>query len=189
MSDDWRSTACLVWTGGKAKGYGVRKYQGRQQYVHRIAWMEAHGPIPPGMIICHRCDNPPCYNVEHLFMGTYSDNNFDAAKKGRKSQQQRTHCPRGHALVEPNLMASRLKRGHRVCRICGNEQNRDRKRVLRQQLRERPRAMKVCAKCGRVGYRNFMASEDGTSVICTGAKKCARRQRTGVVRPIEEAAA
>ena len=48
-----------------------------------MAWMLVNGPIPDGLLILHHCDNPPCCNPIHLFLGTQSDNMRDAASKGR----------------------------------------------------------------------------------------------------------
>lgn len=52
-------------------------------YAHRYAWFLAHGEIPHGMDVCHKCDNRRCHNVEHLFLGTRKDNMQDAKQKGR----------------------------------------------------------------------------------------------------------
>jgi H2-forming N5,N10-methylenetetrahydromethanopterin dehydrogenase-like enzyme len=48
-----------------------------------VAWEEAHGPIPEGMVVMHTCDNPPCYEVTHLVLGTMADNVRDSVAKGR----------------------------------------------------------------------------------------------------------
>ncbi|MER6171321.1 HNH endonuclease [Streptosporangium sp. NPDC001681] len=56
--------------------------------VHRVAWELANGPIPDGMKVCHRCDNPPCCNPAHLFLGTIADNNADRDQKGRQVSLQ-----------------------------------------------------------------------------------------------------
>ena len=81
---------CIEWQGkrtvkGKrsAGGYGQVSVNGRLLLAHRVAWELAHGPIPVGMFVCHICDNPSCVNVDHLFLGSHTDNMRDAKLKGR----------------------------------------------------------------------------------------------------------
>lgn len=90
---------CIEWTGYRNEhGYGrYRVADGRRLYAHRFAWEQVHGPIPEGMCICHHCDNPPCINVEHLFLGTHLDNNRDMVAKGR------LHTLRGEASPTARL--------------------------------------------------------------------------------------
>lgn len=54
--------------------------------AHRAAWECHNGPIPNGLCICHKCDNPPCINIEHLFIGAQKDNMADCSIKGRTAR-------------------------------------------------------------------------------------------------------
>lgn len=78
---------CIVWTGSTAgHGYGriSRGPRGAGWAVtHRVSWELANGPIPAGLFVLHRCDNPPCCNPDHLFLGTLKDNTQDMLAKGR----------------------------------------------------------------------------------------------------------
>lgn len=77
-------------------GYGIFSYRGRGIRAHRAAYMIAKGPIPPGHVVAHRCDNPPCCNPDHLFTCTESENILDAVSKKRDRQTRKATCPRGH---------------------------------------------------------------------------------------------
>ena len=78
---------CWVWKGTKnQKGYGRwrRFWLSGAESAHRVAWaFAAARPLPEGMQVLHRCDNPPCCNPAHLFLGTHEDNMADMAIKGR----------------------------------------------------------------------------------------------------------
>lgn len=75
---------CWPWTGHVSKqGYGLTTINGRFHHASRWAFIIAYGPIPEGLFVCHRCDNPRCCRPTHLFLGTASDNARDAAQKGR----------------------------------------------------------------------------------------------------------
>ncbi len=67
-------------------GHLRRYHNGRDMLAHRVAWIEKHGAIADGLCVLHRCDNPACINVEHLFLGTRGDNNRDCAAKERNAR-------------------------------------------------------------------------------------------------------
>jgi Autographiviridae endonuclease len=83
-----KSGDCWNWTGTiKKNGYGHFRDGSEKIGAHRFAWMLVHGPIPPGMFVCHRCDNRRCVRLEHLFLGSPKDNTQDMIAKGRKSTE------------------------------------------------------------------------------------------------------
>ncbi len=78
--------ACWGWAGRVLPGprpYGSLKVDGRETLAHRLMWEVTHGPIAGDLLVLHRCDNPPCCNPAHLFLGTKKDNAQDALMKGR----------------------------------------------------------------------------------------------------------
>lgn len=81
-----RDGDCLVWTRYcHTGGYGYMRIKGRACFVHRLAWELMNGPIPKGLWVLHKCDNPPCFNVNHLFLGSHIDNERDKINKNRQA--------------------------------------------------------------------------------------------------------
>lgn len=79
---------CWAWQGSTTEGgYGQCTYLGKHEKAHRRAYILTNGPIPIGMSVLHRCDNPPCCNPDHLFKGTLVDNSQDSSNKRRLAQQ------------------------------------------------------------------------------------------------------
>lgn len=79
-------TACWVWLAGRQghMGYGsFRVTSKRKRAAHKYAWEMKFGTVPKGLCVLHRCDNPPCVNDAHFFLGTDMDNVVDRERKGR----------------------------------------------------------------------------------------------------------
>ena len=77
-------TDCWEYQGGKNNiGYGMIRDDKRMRTTHRVSYEEHKGPIPPGMCVCHTCDNPICCNPNHLWLGTRKQNTQDMVSKGR----------------------------------------------------------------------------------------------------------
>lgn len=81
--------ACWPWIGARKKSggrghYGVVRIDGTLRTAHRVAWHLVNGEPPEGMLLRHRCDNPPCCNLAHLELGLHADNLRDAVERGRR---------------------------------------------------------------------------------------------------------
>lgn len=124
---------CLEWLGTRTGDqYGQLTIDGKVVYAHRRAWELEHGlPIPKGMCILHKCDNPPCVEPTHLFLGTRKDNVEDMDRKGRRGKSstsirtvvhlnERTHCKNGHPLHNGGLVRNSDNRW--CCLYCRRKQ-------------------------------------------------------------------
>lgn len=140
------TTPCAEYDGFRtARGYGRvnKRVAGKltSRYVHRLAWEAAYGPIPPDMCVMHLCDNPPCYRLDHLRLGTRAENAADMKAKGRARLQpnapgfvpppkpgrpaDRDHCKHGHKFTPENTCVD--PRGWRSCRRCRRASDRRRR--------------------------------------------------------------
>lgn len=97
--------ACWPWTRSRTDdGYGKVSLgkSGTMGRAHRVAYELAVGPIPDGLVVCHRCDSPSCCNPAHLFVGTVTENNHDRDAKGHHGSHTR---PERRARGEKNARA------------------------------------------------------------------------------------
>lgn len=77
-----KTKGCWEWSKTKQSGkHGQVCVRGKTIGTHRVSWLVHRGSIPRGMFVCHKCDNPPCVNPDHLFLGTHRDNVMDRLKK------------------------------------------------------------------------------------------------------------
>ena len=106
-------SACWLWVGKqRTSGYGGFG----TKYAHRTSYELAHGVYAPELWVLHKCDNPPCVNPDHLFLGTHLDNMRDMVAKGRqKKVELKTQCVHGHPFDGVNSYHNGRQR---VCRQC-----------------------------------------------------------------------
>jgi len=130
-------SGCVLWTSATNRtGYGRFTVQGKLVLAHRFAWQIAHGPVPAGLCVLHRCDVRRCVNVSHLWIGTHRDNTQDMVQKGRDAQSRKTACPQGHPYDEANTY---WHRGDRHCHTCLVQRARDRRAADPEAAREKVR--------------------------------------------------
>lgn len=87
-------SGCWEWNGGRTgQAYGAVRIGSRQVKVHRASYRHFNGPLPQGLVVRHKCDNPPCMNPDHLELGTHRDNMRDRDLRGRGVQHQGSRNP------------------------------------------------------------------------------------------------
>ena len=102
-------TGCHIWHGPlKPGGYGWLQYHGRIWLAHRLAWTLKRGPIPAGMILCHRCNVRRCVNPDHLSLGTRADNNADIRAARIRLADAREATAQANPAFDPGAAAIRI---------------------------------------------------------------------------------
>ena len=98
-------TPCREYQGYRNHaGYGVRSHR-RPARVHVWVWVQVNGPVPEGMQILHKCDNPPCFRYDHLILGDHDKNMADMKSKGRA----RNKFPRNRRLTTEDVAALKTR--------------------------------------------------------------------------------
>lgn len=124
-----KSGGCWEWKSYKdGSGYAAFKTKGKMIGAHRQAWIYAHGEIPAGMLVCHKCDNPTCVNPDHLFLGTALDNQRDKVNKGRQAAGEKNGR---HKLTEQDV------------------------KYIRSQFHTKQKTQRELARIYNMGYRNL----------------------------------
>lgn len=108
--------ACWPWISSKGYYGGFKAFSYRTVMSHRAAFFFGHGADPGDMYVCHRCDNPPCCNPDHLFLGTALDNNRDARRKGRAAIGERS-CKAKLTLSEVVEIRQLISQGRKDAEI------------------------------------------------------------------------
>jgi len=139
--------ACHPWIGARnPKGYGQFRHDGQMRQAHRWILGQARG-VPlrwdaeKREEACHRCDNPPCCNLAHLYVGDRTSNMGDSVRRGRNPQANKSSCPSGHEYTLENTYIHPVS--GRQCRACARD------RATRQRRAEgtTPRGTAVPTHC------------------------------------------
>jgi|SRR5882724_11220478 len=115
-------SACILWDKStRPNGYGAAVLDGKCTSAHRLVYTQHYGAIPNGMQVLHKCDNPPCVNPAHLFVGTQKDNMRDKHAKGRDRNGPRLrgadHPKSIFTEVQVRKMLKLHRSGKKICAI------------------------------------------------------------------------
>lgn len=122
------SGGCLEFLGRRdEKGYGRVMWEGKNDRAHRLVFEALNGiKLKTKEYICHKCDNPSCINIDHLFLGDQTINMRDMAAKKRHFNSKKVKCKNGHPFDRVD------SRGNRNCSICHKELLRNYSRKYRR---------------------------------------------------------
>lgn len=106
---------CWLWTEYRTTAnYGRFTTKGETYHAHILSYEIFNGPNPEGLFVCHSCDNPPCVNPRHLFLGTHVINMNDCTKKGRRKHRFTDEEVREIRSLYPTLTLNQLGTRYKV---------------------------------------------------------------------------
>ena len=147
LSRTVKVNGCWEWQGAKSGGYGCINIEGQNWWTHRLSYFLHNGELPDGRYVCHQCDNPPCCNPRHLFIGSSQDNTADRHAKGRDAKGERS----GNAkLTDVQVRRIRLKYDGKPGRI---KQLAERYGVSSDQIRNILRGKQRLDGSGRIWWK------------------------------------
>lgn len=134
---------CFEWTGPVSpKGYALMTHRSWSNAAHRVVFRLLCGQpdLATEQLVCHRCDNPRCWNPAHLFLGDAAANNRDCGNKGRHHNSVKTHCKRGHEFTPENTyLKVTPTTTMRACLTCQDMNRRKPEYIAKARERQRRR--------------------------------------------------
>lgn len=130
-------TGCQEWQGTiNDGGYGVLSIDRRQYRAHRVSYVINHGEHETGLVLDHLCRNRACVNADHLEPVTQKTNVLRG--EGLSAiNSLKSHCPRGHAMIDANRITDTVGTHGRACRSCDNAARAARRQGLTGTRREK----------------------------------------------------
>lgn len=126
---------CWEWTGYTNRaGYGEMSSKWGKTSSHRMSYATFNGDIPDGMYVCHKCDNPPCINPNHLFLGTAQDNVRDSFQKNRDNKKGKVLSAEHKQKIAANHRSVLSEKGRQ--RIVDFHKGRPKTEVAKERMRQ-----------------------------------------------------
>lgn len=130
------NSGCWIWIGARHHfGHGSIRREQRSRRAHRVSWEIYRGEIAVGLCVLHKCDNPPCVNPDHLYLGTHLDNARDRESRRRRSMPRGEKHPRAKLTRDDVLDIRRRVAAGEIQRVIGQDYGLTQARVSEVALR------------------------------------------------------